>query len=530
MSANSQINKSRLKLVYFGILLAFIIIIIRMFFIVLFGDKTKVIQTYDLETNKDRGNIFDRNGILVASDLKTKSLYVSSILVRKPKEIAEDLAPIFSELDANDIYKKIEKDKKSRNKKWILIKRNLTPNQIEKVQNLQKAGLVFEDDLVRVYPQKSDLSHVAGYVDLDRNGLAGIELEHNKILSKKEDITLTIDIRIQGIVRDELTKALEEFDAKSASAIVMDVNNGEVLSLLSLPDFDPNLQNEASANERFNRATTAVYEMGSIFKIFTSAIALEENLFEFSDNFNVSEPVKYGRFTIKDDHKVKDILNFKEVFAYSSNIGTIRIAEKIGAQKQKQYLKEFGLLDKLDANFPGLGKPIFPKTWREINLFTIAYGHGIAVTPLHVASAASAIANGGTLYQPSFIKNNNEPSGKKVISDSTSRKMRELMRFTVQEGTGRKADIVGYNIGGKTGTAERAEYGGYNRRQTLTSFVAIFPSNKPKYLVLVIMDRPNYSFNTGGMVSAPIAGRIIENIAPLLEVRPVDIDNSRLIK
>ena len=239
-----------------------------------------------------------------------------------------------------------------------------------------------------------------------------------------------------------------------------------------------------------------------------------------TDMYNVHEPIKYGRFTIKDDHAVKDDMNVGEIFAYSSNIGTVQIAKKIGADNQKDFLKKIGLLKKIDADFPGLGKPIYPKTWREINLFTISYGHGIAITPLHLATAVSAIVNGGILRNPSFLKLEKQPKGERVIKESTSEIMRAMLRKVVLEGTGRNANVEGYEVGGKTGTAERAESGGYNERQTLASFVAVFPISKPKYLVYVIFDRPNYTFNTGGMVAAPVAGKIVRNIAPLLGVRP----------
>lgn len=515
------IKKNRLNLVYFFILVGFSLLIVRMVFIVTVGDKTKVSKTYDPQIEKNRGNIYDRNGVLVATDIRTKSLYASSILVRDPKDIAKGLSKIFPDLSYKEVYSKIS-TKKDSTRSWILIKRNLSPGQVDQVHNLQKAGLVFEDDMVRVYPQKSNLSHIVGFVDLDRRGLSGIERQHNKSLKNGEDINLTIDVRIQDILRNELSKGIEEFGAKAASGVILNVRNGEVLALTSLPDFDPNQQSSASATQRFNRVTNGVYEMGSVFKIFTNAIAMEEGLVEMSDIFDVSKPIEYGRFTINDDHSVKDNLNLKEVFGYSSNIGTVHIAQKIGIDTQKLYLKRFGLINKLKTDFPGLARPIYPKKWREINLYTIAYGHGIAVTPLHVAVSTAAMVNGGFLYNPKFVlnKNKRELNPTKVISDATSVKIKRLMKFTVEKGTGRKANILGYQIGGKTGTAERAEYGGYNKKQTLVSFVAAFPIKKPKYLVFVTLDRPNYTYNTGGMIAAPITGKIIEKIAPLLGVRP----------
>jgi cell division protein FtsI (penicillin-binding protein 3) len=337
---------------------------------------------------------------------------------------------------------------------------------------------------------------------------------------KGEDLHLSLDVRVQDILHDELQNGMEEYRAKAAAGLVMDVNSGEILALSSLPGFDSNLQNEASPDQRFNRVTNGVYELGSVFKVLTNANAFEDNLVKMTDVYNVHEPIKYGRFTIKDDHAVKNEMTVAEVFAYSSNIGTVKIAEKIGAENQKDFLEKMGLLKKIDVEFPGMGRPIYPKTWREINLYTISYGHGIAITPLHLALAVSAISNGGTLYKPSFLKLTKQPKGQNVIKEKTSDVMRKMLRKVVLEGTGRNANIEGYEIGGKTGTANRAESGGYNEKLTMASFVAVFPISQPKYLVYIIFDRPNYSFNTGGMVATPVAGRVVKNIAPLLGVRP----------
>ena len=516
--ANIEIKKNRLAFVYFCILTAFCAIILRMVFVIASGDKVKISGIYDPRKAGKRANIYDRNDVLAATDLKTKSLYVSSVLVKNPQAIARGLSGIFSDLSYAEVLKKIKEGKNS--KQWILIKRNLTPNQADQVQNLQMAGLLFEDDRIRVYPQKSITSHLIGYVDLDRKGLSGIEMQYDRKLMMGNDVHLAMDIRVQDILNDELVNGIATYHAKAAAGIVMDVNTSEVLALSSLPGFDPNLQNEADADQRFNRVTNGVYELGSVFKVFTNTAAFEENLVKMTDMYNVHEPIKYGRFTIKDDHAVKDDMNVGEIFAYSSNIGTVQIAKKIGADNQKDFLKKIGLLKKIDADFPGLGKPIYPKTWREINLFTISYGHGIAITPLHLATAVSAIVNGGILRNPSFLKLEKQPKGERVIKESTSEIMRAMLRKVVLEGTGRNANVEGYEVGGKTGTAERAESGGYNERQTLASFVAVFPISKPKYLVYVIFDRPNYTFNTGGMVAAPVAGKIVRNIAPLLGVRP----------
>ncbi len=490
-----------------------------MFFVVTFGDKIKVSNIYDQRKLTKRSNIFDRNHTLVATDLKTKSLYLSSILIKDPETLASSISSIFSDLPYQEILKKITEGKSS--KHWILLKRNLTPSQSEQVQNLKIAGLIFEDDRIRVYPQKSITSHLVGYVDLDRKGLAGMEMQYDKKLALgTEDLELALDIRVQDVLHDELLNGIEQYRAKAAAGVIMDVTNGEVLAVSSMPDFDPNLQHEASQDQRFNRVINGTYELGSIFKIFTNTMAFEENLVKMEDVYNVREPIKYGRFTINDDHAVKDDMTVGEIFAYSSNIGTVQIAKKIGVDTQKDFLEKFGLLKRIDTEFPGLGRPIYPKLWREINLFTISYGHGIAITPLHIAMTTAAIANGGILYKPSFLKLKSQPSGKRIVKESTSQTMLKMLRKVAVEGTGRNANIEGYEVGGKTGTANRAEYGGYNEKSTMASFVAVFPISNPKYLVYVIFDRPNYTFNTGGMVAAPVAGRIVKNIAPILGVRP----------
>lgn len=490
-----------------------------MIFVVTFGDKTKINKNYHTRNSSSRADILDRNNLMVATNLKTKSLYLSTILINENHDIGAKLASIFSDISAQEVNKKIANHKNNRS--WILIKRNLTPKQVEEVKNLKIAALIFEDDSIRVYPQKELMSHLVGYVDTDSKGLAGLEMYYEKQLFENyQNLQLAADVRVQDIVRSEMLKACEEFKVKAASAIVMDVNNGEIIAMTSLPDFNLNIQNEADSEQKFNRATYGVYELGSIFKIFTNAIAFEEKLVKINDVFDVSEPIKYARFSINDDHKVKDQMTTEEVFLYSSNIGTVQIAQKIGEKKQKEYLKKFFLLDKIDADYPSLGKPIYPKIWREISLFTISYGHGIAVSPLHIAASTAAMVNGGIYFNPSFIKLNEKPRGERIISENTSKIMRKLMRATVEIGTGKKSDIKGYQVAGKTGTANKAESGSYNEKSTIASFVATFPVSKPRYLVYAVFDKPNYTFNTGGMVAAPAVGRIIKNIAPILNVEP----------
>lgn len=516
---NSQIPYFRLGFVFIAIILIFVFIIIKMVALG-FGSHDKKINTlYNNNKLNSRADIYDKNGILVATDLKTKSLYLSSNLIRNPNFVAKTLPIIFNEISEKELLRKIVDNKK--NKQQILIKRNLTPSQVEQVKKLEIAGLIFEEDLIRIYPQKSIVSHYVGYTDSDRKGLSGIEMQYNKQLLNNQPVYLSLDIRVQDILHDELTKAKQQFKAKNVGGLILNVNTGEILALSSLPSFDPNLQSEANSEQRFNMITNGVYELGSVMKLFTNALALEKKLINLNTTFSVKQPIKYGRFTIKDHDFHQEILDVQQIFAYSSNIGTIKIAEKFGVKAQQEFLTKLGFLQKITANFPGLGRPLYPKNWREINLFTIAYGHGLAATPLHFAMAASAMVNGGFLLSPTFIKNQYKLTNEKVISPETGENIKKMLRNVVENGTGKFANVEGYEVGGKTGTADKAENGSYNERQTLASFVGIFPISKPQYLVYILFDRPNNIFNTAGMVATPIAGKIIKNIAPILEVKPI---------
>ncbi len=513
------ISKSRLVFVYFIVAILFFIIIGRLLQISIYSNNDINNRRYIVEkSSNERGKILDRNGIIVASDIATKSLYANPKLIKDTQRTAKLLSQIFDDLDYNQVNKKINNYAQ---KEWILIRRNLTPNQVLEVKNLHIAGLIFDSDKSRIYPHKSIVSHIVGYGDIDRNGLSGIELSYDRILKQGTDVKLAMDIRLQDILVDELQKTLDDVSAKAAAGVILDINNGEILSLASLPNFDPNFPNDANSLRKFNRVTNGVYELGSVFKIFTNAIVFEENLIKNNEIFDVKKPIKYGKFTISDDHYVKDKMNYEEIFIHSSNIGTVKIAEKIGVKKQKDFIQKIGLTDKIKTDFDGLGKPIYPKKWRDINLYTISYGHGIAVTPLHFAMAASAMVNGGNLINPSFIIKSNNLIKRKVININSSKKILQLLRKVVTEGTGKKSEVDGYEVGGKTGTAEKVELGGYNEKKTIASFVAVFPSSEPKYLLYILFDSPNSQFNTGGMIAAPAAGNIIKNIAPILNLRPV---------
>jgi cell division protein FtsI (penicillin-binding protein 3) len=357
-----------------------------------------------------------------------------------------------------------------------------------------------------------------------------VELSFDDLLRGGHDpLQLSIDIRIQHILHEELSRVATGFHAIGAAGVVLDVRTGEVLAMASLPDFDPNAPGAASADERFNRATLGIYEMGSVFKIFTMAMGLESGTIDLSSGYDTSKPIHIGGFTIRDYHAKSRWLSVPEIFMYSSNIGSAKIAADVGTETQEAFLSRLGMLQPASIELPEVGEPLYPSPWRPINTMTIAYGHGIAVSPLHLASAASAMINGGILRPATLLKRTPETvaTGERVISDETSDEMRKLMRLVVEKGTGSFADVPGYLVGGKTGTADKARGGGYNEHSRIASFVGAFPINDPRYLVLVMADEPKpnastHGYATGGWVAAPAVGRVIQRMALLLGMKPAD--------
>jgi cell division protein FtsI (penicillin-binding protein 3) len=326
------------------------------------------------------------------------------------------------------------------------------------------------------------------------------------------------------VLEHEIEEAAHAFRTKAAGGIVLNVRTGEVLALASLPDYEPNLRRLETGDSIRNRMTQDVYELGSIFKIFAFTQAIEYNTIRLDEPFEVGKPYKLGRYYIHDFERLGPTLSAAMVFAESSNIGTAQIELRSGPTKQKPFLRKLGLLDPLKTELPEVASPLYPRHWEEIEAATIAYGHGISVNPLAFAAAAASVVNGGTHIRPTFLKHNEVQQGERIISEDTSRTMRKLMRLVVTDGTGTKADVPGYNVGGKTGTAEKAENGSYARQLLISSFCGVFPIDDPQYLVFVLLDEPHGNkqsggFATGGATAAPAVGRVIARIAPLLGVR-----------
>jgi cell division protein FtsI (penicillin-binding protein 3) len=478
-------------------------------------------------------DIVDRNGNVLAATLDSPSLYANPKQIVDAAEATKKLGRMFPTLGSAEVYNKL-----TSGKSFVWIKRHLTPAEQYEVNHLGIPGLEFEHEERRVYPDGDLTSHVVGYAGIDNAGLAGVERGLDGVLrGRREPLKLSLDIRLQYILREELQHVVDDFTAKGGGGLIMDVNTGEVLAMISLPDFDPNRPAAPDpmhsaiplADRMFNRITLGVYELGSIFKIFTVAMALENGTSTISSTYDASHPITIGRFTISDYHGKHRVLSVPEILMYSSNIGAARMAVAAGAQTQREFLARLGLLRAPKIEVSEVAAPHYPAKWREVNAMTIAFGHGISVTPLSFATAAAALVNGGYLRPATLVQPPPGSSGQaqQVISAKTSEQMRKLMRLVVEHGTGTMAAAPGYVVGGKTGTAEKVSGRHYAERKLLSSFVGVFPINNPKYLVLTMIDEPHpnkqsHGYATGGWTAAPATSRIIQRIAPLLGVQPVD--------
>lgn len=472
-----------------------------------------------------RADIVDRNGVLLATNLRAASLYADARLIPSPDETAARLRTVLPDEDPARLRKRL-----ASGRAFIWLRRHLTPRQQFAVNRLGIPGLEFRTEETRLYPAGRLTVHVLGQTDIDNAGIAGIESHFDRTLRRDTGpLQLTLDLRVQHALRSELARGMRLFRAVGAAGIVMDVTNGEILALTSLPDFDPNATQPVDDMTRFNRATLGVYEMGSTFKIFTTAMALDSGKVTLSGGYDATKPIRIARFVIRDFHAKRRWLSVPEIFMYSSNIGTVKMALDVGIAEQRNFMKRLGLLRPAPVELAEVGVPLVPDKWREVNAMTISFGHGLAVSPLQLAAGVAAIVNGGVLYPPTLRKRPvGEPLvGVRVISKRTSELMRRLMRLVVRKGTGRNADAPGYLVGGKTGTAEKVVGRRYRSKALMSSFVGAFPMTAPRYLVFAMMDEPTgtpetHNFATGGWVAAPVVGAVISRIGPLLGVRPVD--------
>lgn len=482
-----------------------------------------------------RPDIVDRNGAILATDVKAASMFGEPRRIIDKDEAIELLTATVPDLDEAEV-----RDRLSSRKGFVWLKREITAKQQQDIHKLGLPGIGFLRENKRVYPTGNEVAHLIGLVNIDNQGIAGMEkwLDNQGLADLhragfaidrlQKPVELSVDLRVEHALRDELLKAKEKFHAKAASGLVTNVNTGEIIAMVSLPDFDPNNPKEVHDPDRINRLTTGVYEMGSTFKAFTLAMALDTGKYGLDSLWDARGPLHYGKFAIHDDEPKGRFLNMKEVFTFSSNVGAARIALAQGVEAHKAFLRKMGQLDRLRTELPESASPILPRHWSELNTITIAFGHGMAVAPLQAVMGVSALANGGLLIPPTFLKRSEEEAraiAKRVIKPETSDKMRFLMRLNAEIGTARKADVKGYYIGGKTGTAEKVVNGRYAKKRVLTAFTAIMPADKPKYQLLIMLDEPQplketYGFITSGWNAVPTAGNVITRIGPLLGIEP----------
>jgi cell division protein FtsI (penicillin-binding protein 3) len=532
-SALLEMGRSRLVLCALFFMIAFAGIGARLVELTLFNqphepqlDRAERALNLPLE----RADIVDRNGVVLATSLETASLYADPKMLRDAAQTARDLAKLLPALNEKECLASLQESLKN-NRSFVWLAHNLTQRQKYEIGRLGIGGLYFQTEQRRVYPHGAITGHVVGFTSSDNRGLAGIERRYEPTLSKGggTPLVLSLDLRVQHILREELEARKEEFHADGAGAAVLDVKTGELIALVSLPDFDANHAGDASDEQRFNRMTLGVYEMGSVFKVFTAAMTLEAGTATLASRYDASEPIHISRFTISDYHPMHRALTVPEIFMYSSNIGAARMALELGGEAQESFLGRFGLLTPARIDLPEVGVPEVPAAWHPVNTMTIAFGHGVSVAPIQVAIGTAAIVNGGILHDASLLKRRagDDAPGVRVISENTSEEMRRLLRLVVTDGTGKEAAADGYLVGGKTGTAEKAVKHGYARHMLLSSFDGVFPMNAPRYVVFAFYDSPHgdkatHNFATGGWVAAPVVSRVIQRIAPILGVSPVD--------
>ncbi|WP_022696466.1 peptidoglycan D,D-transpeptidase FtsI family protein [Euryhalocaulis caribicus] len=479
-----------------------------------------------------RADIVDRNGEILATTLDTHSLYADPRKVWDAGETAKALVTVLPELNEARTAERLRE-----RRAFVWIARNLTPTQRQAVFSLGLPGVGFIREPKRVYPRTRLASHVLGFTDIDGEGSSGLELGLESDLreygERGRPMPVSIDMRVQFALADELRAAQAEFSALAAAGVVMDVKTGEVLAMASLPDFDPNRPTDSDPDARRNRAASSLYEMGSTFKAFTVAMALEDGVADLESGYDASKPIKVGNHVIHDYHAENRWLTVSEIFTHSSNIGSSKMALEVGADRQRAFLEGLGLLTRPAGELPEIADPLVPQHWGEATTATVSFGHGVAVTPLATASAFASIANGGKYVQPTFKVHppgRELPEGKRIMSATTSQNVLDLMRQVVTEGTGRKAEAPGYQVAGKTGTAEKPKNGGYSRKDLISSFAAIFPHDEPRYVVLVLLDEPRgtpetFGYATAGWTAAPTAGKVVSRIAPMLGVDRANPDS-----
>jgi cell division protein FtsI (penicillin-binding protein 3) len=531
--------KSRVRLAMLGFGALYGVIAVSLVLYVVRYDRSAQSGVRSAEAvSSARPDILDRNGEVLATDVRAISLYA------EPKKLAasfdvdeatELLTAVLPDLDQREVRERLRSGKG-----FVWLRREITPTQRDQIHRLGIPGVGFLREAKRTYPNGPTLSHVLGMVNVDNQGLGGIEryidnqglaeLHRAGFVTDRNQaaVQLSIDLRVQHVLRDELVQAHQKFRAKAAAGVIVDVNTGEILALASIPDYDPNRPSTAAGFDRANRITTGVYEMGSVMKSLTTAMALDSGRFTINSTLDARFPMAVGRHQVKDFHAQRRVLTLPEVFTYSSNIGTSRMALTLGGEHQRAFLRRLGQFDRVVTEIGPSTAPLVPRRWADITAATVSFGHGMSVAPLQAVMGTAALVNGGRLIQPTFLRRTPEEANavaRQVIRPETSQAMRFLMRLNSERGSGRRAEVDGFYVGGKTGTSEKVIGGRYSKDKQLNSFMAIFPADQPRYLLLVMLDEPRgipetHGLATAGFNAAPTAGRVIARSAPLLGLQP----------
>ncbi|HET7880289.1 MAG TPA: penicillin-binding protein 2 [Acetobacteraceae bacterium] len=476
-----------------------------------------------------RAMITDRNGQILAISLPTVAVFADPRQIIDPADAAHRLKQVLPRMDEDAARTRLS----DTNRQFVYLERQITPREQMAINSLGIPGIDFRPTEQRHYPMGRTAAQILGGTDVDEHGVAGVERYFDqRLFADSSPLRLSIDVRVQAVVRDELSKAIDFFQAIGGCGIVMDVRTGEVLAMVSLPDYDANNFRNAPADDRFNRGVTGMYEPGSTFKLQTASMALDSGIVHIWDQFDAGHDIHIGRFTISDFEGKHRVLYVPEVLAYSSNIGAARIADTVGGERQRNWLKSMGMFARVGIELPEAGLPIIQpaSAWKEIVTLTVAFGHGISVSPLHVVRGTAAVAT-GVLQRPTILAlpSGTHPEGVPVMQSSTSDTMRKLMRLVVTDGFGKQAEVAGYYPGGKTGTAEKVGKHGYKRGYkenfNVAAFTSVFPMNAPRYAVYMMVDEPHgnkstYGYSTAGWVAAPATGRVIARIAPMLGMLP----------
>ena len=538
--SNLNISFNRIAFIFFIFLMICSIYSIKAFYLGSLHSKQKIKNIDQVKTNF-RADIIDRDGNLMAKTVNTLTVGINPSLIINEKKLLINLQLIFPDKDFNEVKKKIKK------KKYFRLEKQLSQKQIEKLRFLGDKSIKFEEQITRIYPQQNLFSHILGQIDDGNNGISGIEKFFDYELKKKtEPLKLTIDTDIQFLIREELLKAKKIFKNIGSAAILMNINNGHIFSLISLPDFDLNKREDIQDLNYTNKVTKGVYELGSVFKTFTLAAAFDEGIIEPDTEFkNLEKKLTCAGHSIEEyDKKMPSKLTAEQILVRSSNIGSIKIAQKLGIEKFKLFLEKIGILNKIEFDIEEVGQPL-DFIWGKCKLATSSFGHGITTTPLQLAKAYSIIVNGGYDIKPTLIKKDFKKSDQRnrILKEEVSKKINPILRKVVStdEGTAHFADVEGYQVAGKTGTADKARYGGYSKDK-INTFVSIFPASKPKYILLVLLDEPKpskeyvYHYrdgrspykgnwrNTAGWTSVEITGKIIEKIGPILATKYIEVN------